>query len=106
MKKNKTYKAVFRTKIDFVHDSVNDKPLLPGGVYYFDQYSDSRVSYSDIVNESVQIINTDLKAVLQKYIDIPVKEIHVQAVYEGSIEILFFCCTWFSGICRWSKELI
>ncbi len=87
MKRNtKLYKAVFRTKIDFKDGKTNQYALTPGGKYYF---NDGCITYDDIVNEAVQITNHDLKAELQKYTFISIKEVNVQAVYEGSIEIVF-----------------
>lgn len=85
----KQYKAVFRTRIDFNYDESLQKPLHPGGLYYLDKYSEEQVSYTDITNESIRIINNDLKLELQKYTDISIDEVQVQAVYEGSIEIIY-----------------
>lgn len=48
-----------------------------------------KVSYDDIANEAVSIINIELKPEQQKYMDIPIEEVQVQAVYEGSIEIIY-----------------
>ena len=88
-KKIKRYKAVFRTRIDFKHDEINQKPLRPDDTYYLKGSSNERVSYDDIVNEAVLIINNNLKSELQKYTFILIEEVQVQAVYEGSIEIIY-----------------
>ena len=88
-KKIKRYKAVFRTRIDFKHDEINQKPLRPDDTYYLKGSSNERVSYDDIVNEAVLIINNNLKSELQKYTFISIEEVQVQAVYEGSIEIIY-----------------
>lgn len=88
-KKEKQYKAVFRTRIDFKHDELNRNYLLPGGTYHLLKNSDERTSYADIANEAVRIINNSLKAELQKYPIILIEEVQVQAVYEGSIEIIY-----------------
>lgn len=88
-KKIKRYKAVFRTRINFRHDEINQKPLRPDDTYYLKGSSNERVSYDDIVNEAVLIINNNLKSELQKYIFISIEEVQVQAVYEGSIEIIY-----------------
>lgn len=89
MKKRRVYKAVFRTEIDFRYDDEPQKYLFPGRSYYLNGGSNEKVSYNDIANEAVRIINTELKPELQKYTDISVKEVEAQAVYEGSIEIIY-----------------
>jgi hypothetical protein len=53
--KKKQYKAVFRARIDFSDEEPQQKPLHSGGSYYLDKHSESQVSYTDIVNESVRI---------------------------------------------------
>lgn len=88
-KKAKQYKAVFRARIDFKYNELNQKPLHPGGTYCLEKRSEMEVAYEDIANEAVRIINNDLKPELQKYTTISVKEVEVQAIYEGSIEILY-----------------
>lgn len=103
--KKKQYKAVFRARIDFNYDEPQQKPLHPGGSYYLDKYSESRVSYTDISDEAVQIINSDLKLKLQKYTDISIKEVQVQAVYEGSIEIIYTVILSFLNLVSGLKDL-
>lgn len=88
-KKKKRYKAVFRTRIDFRYSESFSEPLQPGHSYYFEENSNFSVSYDNIVNEAVRIINSELRSEIRKYIDIPIEEIEVQDIYEGSIEILF-----------------
>lgn len=56
-KEAKQYKAVFRARIDFNHDESYQESLHPGGIYYLSKHSELKVSYADIVNEAVQIIN-------------------------------------------------
>lgn len=87
MRRKKQYKAVFRTRIDFKNDEKPSLPLCPGQTYYFENQRE--VSYRDISDEAEQIINNDLKAELQKYTDLSIREVQTQAVYEGSIEIIF-----------------
>lgn len=80
---------MFRTKIDFKQTESYQERLCPGRSYYLEEGSNIRASYDDIVNEAVRIINCDLKPELQKYMDISIKEVQVQAVYKGSIEIIY-----------------
>lgn len=56
--------------IDFRYDDEPQKRLFPGQSYYLNECSNEKVSYNEIVNESVRIINNDLKLELQKYIDV------------------------------------
>lgn len=105
MKKRRVYKAVFRTKIDFRYDDERQKPLLPGHSYHLDGGSNEKVSYNDIANEAVRIINSDIKPELQKYTDISVKEVEVQAVYEGSIEIIYTVVLGFLNLVGGLKDL-
>lgn len=105
MKKQKLYKAVFRTKIDFRYNDEPQKPLLPGHSYYLNEGSNEKVSYDDIANETVRIINTELKPELQKYTDISVKEVEIQAVYEGSIEIIYTVVLGFLNLVSGLKDL-
>lgn len=85
--KKKQYKAAFRTRIDFKNDERHQKPLLPGHSYYLE--NERKVSYTDISDEAERTINNDLKAELQKYMNLPIHEVQTQSVYEGSIEIIF-----------------
>lgn len=85
----KQYKAVFRARIDFNYGEPQKKPLQLGEAYYLDKYSEEQVFYIDITNESIRIINSELKLELQKYTDISIDEVQVQAAYEGSIEIIY-----------------
>lgn len=105
MKKQKLYKAVFRTKIDFRYNDEPQKPLLPGRSYYLNEGSNEKVSYNDIADEAVRIINSDLKPELQKYTDISVKEVEIQAVYEGSIEIIYTVVLGFLNLVSGLKDL-
>lgn len=103
--KKKQYKAVFRTRIDFKNDEPLQKPLHPGGLSYLDKHSESQVSYTDISHEAVRIINSELKPELQKYTDIFIKEVQVQAVYEGSIEIIYTVILGFLNLVSGLKDL-
>lgn len=87
MKKKKQYKFVFRTRIGFRKEEEIYSSLSPGHTYYFENQQE--VSYSDIANEAVRIINNELKPELQKYTDISIEKVQVQNVYEGSIEIIY-----------------
>lgn len=67
--------------------------------------SNEKVSYNDIANEVVWIINSDLGPELQKYTDISVKEVEAQAVYEGSIEIIYSVVLGFLDLVGGLKDL-
>lgn len=105
MKKQQLYKAVFCTKIDFRYYDEWQKPLLLEHSYYLDGDLNEKVSYNDIANEAVRIINCDLRSELQKYTDISVKEVEVQAVYEGSIEIIYTVVLGFLNLVGGLKDL-
>lgn len=104
-KEEKQYKAVFRARIDFKHAEPYQESLHPGGVYYWNKHSDLEVSYDDIVNEAVRIINSELKPELQKYTSISIQEVEVQAVYEGSIEIIYTVVLSFLNLVGGLKDL-
>lgn len=104
-KRSKRYKAVFRARIDFNHDELHQERLHPGHSYYLEEGSDERVSYTDISDEAIRIINSDLKPELQKYIDISIEEVQVQAVYEGSIEIIYTVILGFLNLVGGLKDL-
>ena len=101
--KKKQYKAVFRARIDFKNDEPQQEPLVPGHSYYLE--NERKVSYSDITNEAERIINSDLKPELQKYTDISIEEVQVQAVYEGSIEIIYTVILGFLNLVGGLKDL-
>lgn len=67
--------------------------------------SGSKVSYEDIANEAIRIINSDLKPELQKYTDISIEEVKVQTVYEGSIEIIYTVILSFLNLISGLKDL-
>ena len=83
----KKIKAVYSVHIDFKYEEQERRPLKAGYSYYFQ--NDKKVAYKDVADEVVQIINNDLKRECQKYVSHSIKNIEVQDVYEGSIEILF-----------------
>lgn len=104
-KKSKQYKAVFRVKIDFNCDEPYQNQLFPGYYYHLEESYNEKVSYNDIADEAVRIINNELKQELQKYISITVKEVEVQAVYEGSIEIIYSVVLGFLDLVGGLKDL-
>ena len=104
-KKTEQYKAVFRARIELKRAEPYQESLHPGGVYYLNKHSDLEVSYDDIANESVRIINSELKPELQKYTSISIKEVEVQAVYEGSIEIIYTVVISFLNLVGGLKDL-
>ena len=60
-KRSKQYKAVFRAKIDFKQTESHQSLLFSGHSYYLEEYSNGRVSYTDISDEAVWIINNELR---------------------------------------------
>lgn len=104
-KRSKQYLFVFRVRIDFKCDTSHQKPLSPGGYYYLDNRSEKEVSYNDIVDEAIRIINTELKIELKKYTNFPVKKVQVQAVFEGSIEIIYTVALGFLNLVGGLKDL-
>lgn len=66
---------------------------------------DEKVSCHDIANKVVSIINSDLKLELQKYTNVYVNEVEVQAVYEGSIEIIYTITLSFLNLVSRVKDL-
>lgn len=103
--KKKQYKAVFRARIVFDSDELHQNPLHPGGSYYLDKYFEEQVSYTDITNKSIRIINSERKPELQKYTDISINEVQVQVVYEGSIEIIYSVILSFLNLVSGLKDL-
>lgn len=103
--KKKQYKAVFRTRINFNYDEPHQKSLLPGHSYYLEEGASEKVSYADISDEAVRITNSELKPELQKYTDISIEEVQVQAVYEGSIEIIYTVILGFLNLVSGLKDL-
>lgn len=103
MKKRQQYKAVFRTRIDFQDDEEPFQSLHPGRFYYLN--NERKVSYSDIANEVERIINDDLKNELQKYTNLFIREVQMQSIYEGSIEIIFTVVLSFLDLIGGLKDL-
>lgn len=90
MRKKKYFKAVYSAHIDFKDkEDLNRqrRPLKPGEHYYLK--SERNVYYSDIVETIKTAINAELKEELSKYTNLEVSDVQVQAVYEGSIEVVF-----------------
>lgn len=103
--KKKQYKAVFRTRIELQYDELRKKSLFSDESYYPDKYYEEKVLYNDISNEAIRIINSDLKPELQKFTDILIDEVQVQAVYEGSIEIIYTVILGFFNLVSGLKDL-
>lgn len=101
----KRYKAVFRTKIDFKYNESREESLLPGHTYYLERGFNEKVSYTNISDEAVRIINSELKPELQKYTDVSIDGVQVQAVYEGSIEIIYTVILGFLNLVSGLKDL-
>lgn len=90
MRKKKYFKAVYSAHIDFKDkEDLNRKlrPLKPGEYNYLK--NERNVSYSDILEKIDTAINAELKEELSKYTNLKVSDVQAQAVYEGSIEVIF-----------------
>lgn len=103
--KKKQYKAVFRTRIELQYDELRKKTLFSDESHYPDKYYEEKDLYNDIPNEAIRIINSDLKPELQKFTDILIDEVQVQAVYEGSIEIIYTVILGFFNLVSGLKDL-
>ncbi len=88
-KKMKEIKAVYSLHIDFKYKEGEGEryTLKPGHSYNLN--NNVKVSYNDIVNGVIEIINTELEKELKKYDSLFVKKIEYVETFEGSIEILF-----------------
>lgn len=90
MRKKKYFKAVYSAHIDFKNkEDLNRelRPLKPGEYNYLT--NERKVSYSDIFETIDTAINAELKEELSKYTTLKVSDVQAQAVYEGSIEVIF-----------------
>lgn len=90
MRKKKYFKAVYSAHIDFKDkEDLNRqlRPLKPGEHNYLK--NERNVYYSDILETIKTAINAELKEELSKYTNLKVSDVQVQAVYEGSIEVVF-----------------
>ena len=90
MRKEKYFKAVYSAHIDFKDkEDLNRqlRPLKPGEHNYLK--NERNVYYSDILGTIKTAINAELKEELSKYTNLEVLDVQVQAVYEGSIEVVF-----------------
>lgn len=90
MRKKKYFKAVYSAHIDFKDkEDLNRqlRPLKPGEHNYLK--NERNVYYSDILGTIKTAINAELKEELSKYTNLEVLDVQVQAVYEGSIEVVF-----------------
>ena len=90
MRKKKYFKAVYSAHIDFKDkEDLNRelRPLKPGEYNYLK--NERNVSYSDILETIDTVINAELKEELSKYTNLKVSDVQTQAVYEGSIEVIF-----------------
>jgi len=84
------YKAVFSVAIDtnaeYRKEAMNPNTLVPGGKYYFGK-NENRATYDDLKEYAISILNNELDEECAQFLDIPIIEIKVKGVYEGSIEI-------------------
>ena len=87
-----TYKAVFSVTIDtnseYREKSDYHESLVPGGKYWFKQ-QEKHATYDDLKEFAIRVLNNELDDECRQFLDIPVIEIKVKGVYEGSIELFF-----------------
>jgi len=84
----KTYKAVFSVSIDTSSEYRSEKRLAPGGDYWFGK-QEHHATYDDLKGFAINILQNELKDECEQFIDIPIIDIKVKSVYEGSIELFF-----------------
>jgi len=93
---NEAYKAVFSVTIDTNNEyryntdnSPRNNPdkLMPFGKYWFDK--EKHATYDDLKDFAIRILRDELSNECEQFIDIPILEIKVANVYEGSIELFF-----------------
>jgi hypothetical protein len=90
----KAYKAVFSVTVDTNNEYEESQSsntnrsnnLIPDGKYWFGN-KQSFATYDDIKDFVIGILNNDLKDECKHFLDIPVLDIKVRGVYEGSIEL-------------------
>jgi hypothetical protein len=62
--------------------------LVPSGEYWFGK-QEIHTTYDDLKEFAIHVLNNELQAECEQFIDIPILEIKVRSVYEGSIELFF-----------------
>lgn len=83
----RTYKAVFSVTIDFSEYGEYSNTHLVAGEKYPLGNKATRVSYDDIKEFAVSVLNNELHNECKQFIDIPIHSIEVKGIYEGSIEL-------------------
>ena len=85
-----------KTVYDYVYNNTKVKNIVFGyflfpSEKFYGQLNDAEINvyYSDIVETIKTAINAELKEELSKYTNLEVSDVQVQAVYEGSIEVVF-----------------
>lgn len=106
MRKKKQFKAVYSAHIDFKDKGCLNRELrtLKQGEYNYLE-NERKVSYSDILKITDTAINAELKEELSKYTNLKVSDVQVQAVYEGSIEVIFTVVLDFLNLVGGLKDL-
>ena len=89
---SESYKAVFSASIDFNYN-YNDtnehrKPLKRSGKDFLGK-EERHTTYDDLQDLAIGIINNELQEECEKFIDLPISDIKVKGVFEGSIELFF-----------------
>ena len=98
-KHSEPYKAVFSVTIDtnreFRGDDHSNKmvrhhpdTLVPGGEYWFGK-QEEYATYDDLKELAIDVLNKELLDECKRFIDIPILDIEIKSIYEGSIELFF-----------------
>ncbi|MCL2671680.1 MAG: hypothetical protein FWF10_06560 [Clostridiales bacterium] len=92
--RKESYKAVYSVSIDtnseyhsFTSNNRWPPCLIPGGDYWFGKEKE-RATYDELKELAIRIINEELLNECEQF-DIPVLDIKVKSIYEGSIELFF-----------------
>ena len=85
------YKAVFSVSIETNYEYRGDSSkntLVPGGEYWFEK-NEKHATYDDLKDFAINVLNNELDDECKQFIDIPIHDIKVKSIYEGSIELFF-----------------
>jgi hypothetical protein len=83
------------TNHDYQSNHEDERYLTPSGRYFFkskrhyDNRQSEYISYEQIKNFVVDIINDELPGECRQYIDIPIIKIEVKGTHEGSLVVFF-----------------
>ena len=90
-----SYKAVFSVSIDTNHKYRNNpncqkqqrESLIPSGKYWFEE--ERYATYDDLKEFAIGILERELQEECMQFVGVPILDIKVKSIYEGSIELFF-----------------